>query len=91
MGNIKIVQVNQTFLDLSIELYGRSDYAFELAYKNNKSITDELTAGEVIFYENKIVDKRRIDLMKKAPATAYHYTAPTGVGEMVVGDSFTIG
>lgn len=43
-----IVLHNQTLLDLAIQYTGTAENAFDLALANNKSITDDLQAGESI-------------------------------------------
>ena len=42
------VRNKQTLYDLSLEYFGSTDYAFEIAFKNNISITQQLFADDVL-------------------------------------------
>ena len=38
----------QTFYDISIQYFGTADYAFAIAYANQKSVSDALAIGELL-------------------------------------------
>jgi hypothetical protein len=38
----------QTFYDISIQYYGTADYAFAIAFANQKSVSDSLAIGEAL-------------------------------------------
>lgn len=68
------VYENQSWLDISIILYGSSAYAYQLAQQNNTSITEELKAGEIIQYSTELQDNKLVLLSMASyhskPATA---------------------
>ena len=43
-----IVQSHQNVLDLAIQEYGSAESAFDLALKNNLSVSDDLKPGKVL-------------------------------------------
>lgn len=72
--NNYIVHENQTLLDVSAHVYGRVDVVVGLALLNNISITEVLTAGQII----KLVEAPVNSLVKKSiesrniiPATSF--------------------
>lgn len=72
--NNYIVHENQTLLDVSAHVYGRVDVVVALALLNNISITEFLTAGQII----NLVDAPINSLVKKSvesrniiPATSF--------------------
>lgn len=72
--NNYIVHENQTLLDVSAHVYGRVDVVVSLALLNNISITEVLTAGQII----KLVEAPVNSLVKKSiesrniiPATSF--------------------
>ena len=72
--NNYIVHENQTLLDVSAHVYGRVDVVVALALLNNISITEVLTAGQII----KLVEAPVNSLVKKSiesrniiPATSF--------------------
>lgn len=76
MENINEYQVfeNQSWLDVSITLYGTPDYAFDLALLNGSAITENINPGTFIFF-NPNSEKNRLVLLsmknnKSIPATA---------------------
>lgn len=90
---------NQTLQDVSIHIYGRVDVVMELAFINTISITEKLTAGQLL----KLVDLPSNALVKKAldsrdiiPATAiteadFSAIQPEiGIGTMTIGTTFIV-
>lgn len=43
-----IVQDKQSWLDISISVYGTAQYAYQIAYNNNAALTDLPVSGTVI-------------------------------------------
>ncbi|WP_264846331.1 hypothetical protein, partial [Capnocytophaga catalasegens] len=66
---------NQTWLDISLKLYGTPEYAFDLAVANGSSIVDEIVAGAFISYDaEKKANKTVLAIYnnnKTNPATAF--------------------
>ncbi|TWP30502.1 hypothetical protein ETU08_01720 [Apibacter muscae] len=44
---------NQSFLDLAVQYLGTTEAAFAIAFTNQRSLTDELTAGEKLILPEK--------------------------------------
>lgn len=45
LEKVKVLN-RQTFYDLSVQYFGTADYAFEIAFLNQKSVSSTLTGGE---------------------------------------------
>jgi hypothetical protein len=43
-----VALINQTLLDIAVQMYGNAEAAFDLARANNISITDNLQVGAVL-------------------------------------------
>lgn len=77
-----IVLHNQSLLDLAIQHTGSVENAFDLALANNKSLTDDLQAGETINYEPTTINPNKDILSyytakKLQPATAINHQIST--------------
>ena len=92
------VYENQTWFDVSNYLYGDSSHAAELAIMNNKNITDDLRAGEIIAYslleENKYV-LLSMQSNNSIPATAIdeltiNVPVDYGIGDMAIESTFIV-
>ena len=98
MKEYKIFE-NQTWFDVSNYLFGDASKAVELAQLNNKSITDDLKAGQIIFYQSEI-EKNILVIQsmaqnKSIPATAIdeltiNVPVDYGVGEMAIESTFIV-
>lgn len=91
------VYENQSWLDISNQIYGTVIYAFELAVLNNTSPSDFLKAGQEISYnpENQ-KDLLVLKSLNSIPATALinsQIEIPThrGIGTMQIGNTFKAG
>ncbi len=91
------VHENQTLQDVSAHVYGRVDIAMDLALLNNISITEKLTAGQLL----KLVDSPTNTLVKKVldsrniiPAVDFEgvgFEIPElGIGTMAIGSTFIV-
>ncbi|MBP7173999.1 MAG: hypothetical protein KBA33_08055 [Cloacibacterium sp.] len=100
IGNYNVYE-GQTWLDISIHLYGRVDYCFELAVLNGFSITDNPKAGSIIIYnKDNEINKEVLRSMKDSgtiPATALSSAdidiiteAQRGIGWMQIGKTFKV-
>ena len=72
--NNYIVHENQTLLDVSAHVYGRVDVVVALALLNNISITEVLTAGQIIKLVEAPVNslvKKSIESRNSIPATSF--------------------
>lgn len=72
--NINVLH-NQSLLDLAIQHTGSVENAFDLALANNRSITDDLEAGETLSFEFSTINPNKDILSyyiakKLQPATA---------------------
>lgn len=77
-----IVLHHQSLLDLAIQHTGAVENAFDLALQNNRSLTDDLEAGETINYEPTTINQNKDILSyytakKLQPATAINYQSST--------------
>ncbi|POR25408.1 hypothetical protein BWK58_06265 [Flavobacterium columnare] len=89
------VHSNQSWFDLSIQLYGNADNAMALAMINNSVFTDEVPAGKVIQVANLKIDKIKLLGLENLPATALTQTQiqtlePQGIGYMIIENDFTV-
>ncbi len=91
---------NQTWFDVANYLFGDASKAVELAQLNNKSITEDLKAGQIIIYQSEI-EKNKLVIQSMAqnqsiPATVViselNILIPTdiGIGRMKVGSTFKV-
>lgn len=92
------VYENQTLLDVSAHVYGSVAMAMELSKINSISISERLTAGELI----KLADAPVTLLVKKAlygrgiiPATGFNgaiedLIPDLGIGSMAIGSTFIV-
>lgn len=68
-----VVQAGQSFFDVAIQEYGTVEAVILLARSNNMSMTDALTAGQVLEVPDQVYDRKMGDYCKKngvCPATA---------------------
>ena len=74
-SNMYQVHNNQTWLDISLKLYGSVEFAFELATANNSNIAEEIPAGTFIFFDAEKVSNKTVLLIysnnKTNPATGF--------------------
>ncbi|MGR3791554.1 hypothetical protein [Flavobacterium columnare] len=89
------VHSNQSWFDLSVQLYGTADNAMALAMINNSVFTDEVPAGKVIQVANLKIDKIKLLGLENLPATALTQTQieglqPQGIGYMIIENDFTV-
>lgn len=63
MENTYKIYENQTWIDISIHLYGNVGYSFELAVLNNASPSEILIAGREIVYNT---ENKRDELVLKS-------------------------
>ena len=60
-GLVKVKALNrQTFYDVSIQYYGTADYAFSIAYANQKSISSTLKSGDELVLPQNVKDEKAI-------------------------------
>lgn len=97
MGKITTVLKSQSLADICIQELGGLSAWFALAWANDKSITDPLTAGEqltskgVVVADADIVDFYAARQIKPATAlTATPLTALEGIGYWRIGSDFKI-
>ena len=96
MQKVKVLH-NQSLLDLGIQAGGNVQVAFDIAMKNNISLTDLLMPNmELNLPDSQYVNKDiqgYYDRNQIKPATKEHiliYSA-LGIGEMTIGSTFIIG
>lgn len=68
-----VVQAGQSLFDVAIQEYGTVEAVMLLAKSNNRSMTDALTAGQVLEVPNQVYDRKMGDYCKNngvCPATA---------------------
>ncbi len=54
----------QSFYDISIQYFGTADYAFAIAYGNQKSISDPLVVGQEIVLPELVKDTKVLQYYK---------------------------
>ena len=73
----------QTFYDVSLQFFGTTDFAYEIALLNQKSISERLTIGTLLRLPDLPKDKTTIQYFKNrniTPATGiYNRRPPVGV------------
>lgn len=91
------VQHRQTMVDIPLQEYGTLDKLFTMAQSLGKSITDDLTAGDVLDIPVLVLTAKETAisyLLKRAMnivASAIDATAlPGGIGYMKIGTSFKV-
>ncbi|AWG24829.1 hypothetical protein [Flavobacterium kingsejongi] len=92
------VLMQQSFLDLSIQYTGTVYNAFEIARVNNRSITDQMAAGDEIIIPDGLTQSPKalqyFEARKIVPATGLTgregIPEPTGIGSMIVDTNFII-
>ncbi|OWP84353.1 hypothetical protein BWK59_05885 [Flavobacterium davisii] len=93
------VKVLQNWFDLASIYTGDASNAYQLAFHNNSSITDDLQSGQEIEIPNNITinqkDKKYLHARNLQPATGLtleqkEYDKPLGIGEMVINSSFIV-
>lgn len=93
------IQPNQSLLDIVIQQHGNLQDLLINAKANVTSITDALTAGEVLHIENADAPAIAIvafyDKNNITPATAFTASAGTeptaeGIGDMIIEDTFIV-
>lgn len=89
------VNDNQSLADIAIQVSGSVESSFDIAVKNNQSVTGILTAGQELdksaIVDNKVVDQ--LTIKKAIPATASKKMIDeqlTGIGYMTVEQNFTV-
>lgn len=97
----KQVLHNQALIDIAIQYNGFASNAFELAYKNGISITDELTPGQIIevsqstFIDVDVVNyfesKKQTIATGFAGAKEQDLIPQLGIGKMAIGTTFIVG
>jgi hypothetical protein len=88
---------NQSLFDIAIQEFGSAEAAFDIALANNLSVTDELSAGQVLklgktdFQNRQIADYYRNRGLKPATAApAEIFVVPEGIGVWAVGINFIV-
>ena len=59
IGEYKVFE-NQSWLDISMILFGSPDLAYELAEINNSNLTNEILAGSIIKYHKNMPNNKLI-------------------------------
>lgn len=92
-----IILHNQSLLDLAIQHTGTAENAFDLALVNNKSITDDLEAGESIqliaygIQQNKdILNYYTAKNIQPATAITAAVERPQGISYWAIGIDFIV-
>ncbi|OBW40800.1 hypothetical protein AB670_02751 [Chryseobacterium sp. MOF25P] len=94
------VYENQSWLDVSIALYGSVIFSFELAILNNSSPSEALKAGQEIIYNDNEKDvlvlkslygRNSIPATGLTPAQKELIPQPKGIGIMKISNSFKVG
>ena len=90
------VNDNQSMADIAVQVSGSVESSFEIAVKNNQSVTGILTAGQELdkssAVNTKVVDQ--LAVQKAIPATASKKVIEEkldGIGNMVIGQNFIVG
>lgn len=86
---------NQSFADIAVQVSGSVESSFDIAVKNNQSVTGILIAGQELdksgIVDNKVVDQ--LAIKKVIPATASKKMIDeqlTGIGYMTVEQNFMV-
>lgn len=88
---------NQTWFDISVWIYGTSEYAFDLALQNNSSITEDVPAGTMVEIPDFTKNHLTLVSLKTIPATGFNIqdlgfgNQGKGIGYMKVGSTFKVG
>lgn len=89
------VNDNQSLADIAVQVSGSVESSFDIAVKNNQSVTGILTTGQELdksgIINNKVVDQ--LAVQKAIPASASKKILDeqlTGIGYMVIGQNFTV-
>lgn len=73
--NLYQVHHGQSWVDISLKIYGTADYAFELALLNKASITQEAHTGTFIIFDPNLKPNKTILVIyennQTNPATAF--------------------
>lgn len=89
---------NQSWIDISIHLYGKADHAYTLALFNSCSITENIPAGTLIKCPQ-VNDSNQLVLLsmssnKSIPATAWMedklLSDTGGIGKMIINQTFIV-
>ncbi len=84
---------NQTWEDISNDLFGKVDYAFDLALLNESSVTSIIPAGTIIRYNSYIKEEFVLKSMSGLPATAViveEVQQQEGIGYWKIGVNFKV-
>jgi len=90
------VNSKQSLVDLSIQLYGSTEYLYKLASENGLQIDSDISPGTVLVYDDSIGDlivKNNISINSttiKNPPQEDLQPEGEGIGFWVVGDTFTV-
>ncbi len=88
---------HQSLLDLAIQYTGTAENVFDLALQNNRSITDDLEAGEALNFEPSTLNQNK-DILNYytakniQPATAITAAVeqPQGISYWAIGIDFIV-
>lgn len=85
---------NQTVFDIAIENSGSVDAAFDIAVKNNISISGTPPANETL-QKSEVTDRKVTDYMNKNKVTPVtgavsEITRRRGIGNMAIGENFRV-
>ena len=94
MGNIQ-TNSYQSWLDISIQVYGCVDNAIRLAMYNNSQITAEITPGTIIKIPELQTNKGVVLSLENLPSTALiqkeiEDLESKGIGYMIISNDFII-
>lgn len=88
----------QTWYDIALLYTGTIENSFAIAFANNRSITDDLVAGELVIIPDALVLAKKemayFDARTIIPATGFIkqtvVVADDGIGDMAIGINFII-
>ena len=84
----------QSFLDISLSVYGKDDYAYDIAIANGMSITDLPNPGTELFIPSLEPDLsiiRMYELRGTVPATGTNsFDEPLGIDEFIIEDNLIV-
>lgn len=63
MEEVKVKQ-GQTLANICIQVYGEYNQLSKLAYDNEKDVTEDLTAGEILLYDPAFGNNENLKLLK---------------------------
>ena len=93
------VYENQTWFDIATHLYGDTSKAIDLASLNSQNVTEDLKAGQIVFYPSEIEKNKYVisSMMtnNSIPATAIdeltiNVPVDYGIGEMAIESTFIV-